>query len=162
MKTVMLTGHRISVVVKARWSHIDETKGVWTVPERQDKNSDGLMKSGREFQVTFPEPFFERLLKSKSDSEFVFPPLPQRVMSAPMQRSKVLKISKAITNHGFRNSLVTWARSVGYPDYILDFYIDHSLHGLHKSYRREDLRKECAKLTNEIYQYLSGNNVKKD
>ena len=163
MKTVMLTGHRISVIVKAKWSHIDEAKGVWTIPERQDKTSVGLMKSGREFQVTFPAPFFERLLKSKSDSDFVFPsPSTQGHVSANATLKGFKNFESHITNHGFRNSLVTWARSVGYPDYILDFYIDHNLHGLHKSYRREDLRHRCAELTNEIYQYLTGKHVKND
>lgn len=163
MKTMMLTGHRISVVVKAKWSHMDETLGIWTIPERRDKISDGLMKSGREFQVTFPKPFFERLLKSKSDSEFVFPsPSTTGHVTANATLKGFKNYEKHITNHGFRNSLVTWGRSVGHPDYLLDFYIDHSLQGLNKSYRREDLREECAKLTNEIYQYLSGDHVQKN
>lgn len=121
------------------------------------------MKSGREFQVTFPKPFFERLIKSKTDSEFVFPSPTTSGHVTPNATLKGFKnYENHITNHGFRNSLVTWARNRGYPDYILDFYIDHSLRGLGKSYRREDLSAECEELTNEIYQYLSGEHVHKD
>ena len=162
MKTVMLTGHRVSVVVQAKWDHINLATRVWTVPRREntDKATSGAMKSGREFMSTLPEPFIEELCKIRVNSPFLFPSPTTQGHVTPNATLKAFKrYDDKITNHGFRNSVVTWGRSVGYPDYLMDFYIDHSLHGLNKSYRREDLSNQCAKITKQLYCYLSGADV---
>lgn len=157
MKTVMLTGHRISVVVQARWEHIDIEGGCWTVPARQssDKTTSGLMKSGREFRVTFPEEFFSCLLQLRQESPFVFPSPTTQGHVTPNATLKAFKaFDNGITNHGFRNAIKTWGRSQGIQDFVMDAYVDHSLTGLDKSYRREDLTEELSRTTVKLYEFL--------
>ena len=159
MKTVMLTGHRISVVVHARWDHINLATRVWTVPHRanNDKETSGAMKSGREFMITLPEPFFEELLKIRVNSPFLFPSPTTQGHVTPNATLKAFKRFKnTITNHGFRNSIKTWGRHEGFPDYLMDAYVDHGLTGLDKSYRREDLTIKCEDVTKRLHQFFSG------
>ena len=157
MRTVMLTGHRISVVVQAKWEHLDVQSGVWTIPPRAsgDKQTGGLMKSGRPFSVKFPQKFFEELLTTKTNSEFVFPSPTTKGHISPNATLKAFKrFNSKITNHGFRNSIKIWGRHHKIPDYMMDAYADHSLKGLDASYRREDLSTELFKITENLYSFL--------
>jgi integrase len=160
MNTVMLTGHRISVVVQARWDHINLATRVWTVPHRanNDKETSGAMKSGREFRITLPEPFFEELLKIRANSPFLFPSPTTQGHVTPNATLKAFKrFENKITNHGFRNSIKTWGRHEGFPDYLMDAYVDHGLTGLDKSYRREDLTVKIEKITQKLFDFLENN-----
>lgn len=157
MRTVMLTGHRISVVTQAKWEHLDVQSGVWTIPPRAsgDKETSGLMKSGRSFSVKFPQKFFEQLLAAKSNSGFIFPSPTTKGHISPNATLKAFKrFNSKITNHGFRNSIKIWGRHNKIPDYIMDAYADHSLKGLDASYRREDLSTELFKITENLYSFL--------
>ena len=157
MKTVMLTGHRISVVVKAKWDHINLETRVWTVPHREntDKETSGAMKSGREFMITLPEPFLQDLLKIRVSSPFIFPSPTTQGHVTPNATLKAFKrYDDKITNHGFRNSIKIWGRNEGYPDYVMDGYVDHALKGLDKSYRREDLKIKIEQVTQNLLSFL--------
>lgn len=159
MKTVMLTGHRISVVVQAKWEHIHIPSGAWIIPARSktDKITTGSMKSGREFRVQLPNEFLGSLLEHKSDHTFVFPSPVTASHVTPNATLKSFKVfDKTITNHGFRNSIKTWGRNEGFPDFVMDAYVDHSLKGLDRSYRREDLAPKLAEVTNRLYLYFKG------
>ena len=159
MKTVMLTGHRISVVVQAKWEHIDVSSGIWTIPARSnlDKVTTGTMKSGRQFNVRLPDEYINSLLEQKSDQIFVFPSPTKASYVTPNATLKSFKaFDKAITNHGFRNTIKTWGRNEGFTDYVMDAYLDHGLKGLDKSYRREDLSHHCAQVTEKLYSFLEG------
>ena len=159
MKTVMLTGHRISVVVQARWDHINLATRVWTVPHRanNDKETSGAMKSGREFMITLPEPFFEELHKIRVNSPFLFPSPTTQGHVTPNATLKAFKRFKnTITNHGFRNSIKTWGRNEGFSDFVMDAYVDHGLKGLDRSYRREDLTIKCEDVTKRLHRFFTG------
>lgn len=157
MKTVMLTGHRIGVVVNARWEHVNKETGSWTVPARKasDKTTSGLMKSGREFSVVFPEDFFSDLLEIEDGGPFIFPsPITQGHVTPHATLKGFKAFDQVITNHGFRNSIKTWGRAHGIQDFVMDAYVDHSLTGLDKSYRREDLTVELSQTTAQLYEFL--------
>jgi len=159
MKTVMLTGHRISVVVQAKWEHIHISSGAWIIPARSntDKITTGSMKSGREFRVQLPDEYLGALLEHKSDHTFVFPSPVTASHVTPNATLKSFKaFDKTITNHGFRNSIKTWGRNEGFPDFVMDAYVDHSLKGLDRSYRREDLAPKLAEVTQQLYLYFTG------
>ena len=159
MKTVMLTGHRVSVVVQAQWDHIDQETGTWTVPSRKsnDKQTTGKMKSGRPFTVTLPKPYINELLKIRTNSPFVYPSPTTQGYVTPNATLKAFKrYDGNITNHGFRNSIKIWGRNEGFPDYIMDAYVDHSLKGQNRSYRREDLTPQLAEVTQKLYLFLIG------
>ena len=42
----------------------------------------------------------------------------------------------------------------GYPDYLMDAYVDHALKGLDKSYRREDLTIKIEQITQNLFSFL--------
>ena len=159
MKTVMLTGHRVSVVVQAKWDHIDLETGTWTVSPRKsnDKQTTGKMKSGRQFTMVLPKPYIADLLKIRTKSPFVYTSATTPGYLTPNAILKAFKrYDGNITNHGFRNSIKTWGRKKDFPDFLMDAYVDHSLKGLDRSYRREDLTPQLAEVTQKLYLFLIG------
>ncbi|CAN1539781.1 XerC Integrase [Sphingomonadaceae bacterium] len=158
IRLLVLSAHRVSVVLAARWEHLDLETGIWTVPAKTDNETSGLMKSGRMHITTLPMPFIEELKQLKGTSPFTFPSATGRGHVTQNALLKALKeFDETITAHGFRNTFKTWARSEGIPDWIADAYVDHSLKGLDASYRREDparVEAECAKVTERLYGYV--------
>ena len=104
-----------------------------------------------------PDEYINSLLEQKSDQIFVFPSPTTASYVTPNATLKSFKaFDKAITNHGFRNTIKTWGRNEGFTDYVMDAYLDHGLKGLDKSYRREDLSHHCAQVTDKLYSFLEG------
>jgi integrase len=158
IRLLILSAHRVGVVLAAKWEHFDLQTGIWTVPERTDNETPGLMKSGRAHSTTLPKSFLNELMQLRGNSPYLFP---SDSVSGYVTENAVLKalqeFDSTITAHGFRNTFKTWARSEGVPDWVADAYVDHSLKGLDRSYRREDAARvvnECAKLTEGLYQYV--------
>jgi integrase len=160
IRLLMLSAHRVRVVLAARWEHFDFDAGTWTVPAKTDNETAGLMKSGRAHTITLPKPFLDELRAMKLDEHLLFPSASGRGHLTENALLKALKTyDEGITAHGFRNSFKTWARSVGVADWIADAYVDHSLKGLDASYRREDPARviaECAQVTERLYKYVRG------
>lgn len=160
--TAMVTGHRVGVVVQARWDHIDLDTGVWTVPARKSKDDTGHMKSGREFALRLPDGLLPHLVALKSDNptaEFIFESPTTRGHVTPNALLKVLKRhDTSLTNHGFRNAIKEYCRRAKppVPDHIADAYCDHSLKGLDASYRRIDTFCERADLARRLYEFIAG------
>jgi integrase len=163
--TAMVTGHRISVIVNAEWSHIDPHTGVWTVPERDDKATPGRMKSGRPYSLKLPTALLEILATIKPDSSQGQQDRKQFIFSSPIKRGSltpnaVLKILKgfdpSLTTHGFRNSIKEFCRitTPPIPDHVADAFCDHSLKGLDASYRRRDTSEERARLAERLMKYV--------
>ncbi|WP_135506829.1 tyrosine-type recombinase/integrase [Roseovarius aestuariivivens] len=159
--TAMVTAHRIGVVVRVEWDHIDETTGVWTVPERTDKSTKGRMKSGRAYSLKLPSELLAKIgqLRSTSRGKYVFE---SPSTTGHLTENAVLKILKrfdpALTTHGFRNSIKEFCRKAEppVPDHIADAFCDHSLKGLDASYRRFDTSIERHQLAQRLYSYLEG------
>lgn len=158
IKLLILTAHRVGVVLAAKWDHFDLDAGIWTIPERSDNETKGLMKSGRSHRVTLPAQFIDELKILLGPSQFVFS---SDSVEGHLTENALLKalqsFDEGITAHGFRNTFKTWARSQSIPDWIADAYVDHGLKGLDASYRREDpvrVIAECAKVTERLYQYV--------
>lgn len=157
--TAMVTAHRIGVVVRLEWNHIDESTSVWTVPERTDKSTKGLMKSGREYSLRLPSELLERLhqLSGHMGGPYVFE---SPTTTGHLTENAVLKILKRfdpeLTTHGFRNSIKEFCRKAEppVPDYIADAFCDHSLTGLEASYRRMDTSHERAELAERLHSYI--------
>lgn len=156
--TAMVTAHRIGVVVRVEWDHIDDSTGVWTVPERTDKSTKGRMKSGREYALRLPSELLERIsrLRSKSGGQYVFE---SPTTTGHLTENAVLKILKRfdskLTTHGFRNSIKEFCRKSepSVPDHIADAFCDHSLKGLDASYRRMDTSAERAHLAERLFEH---------
>lgn len=165
--TAMVTGHRISVIMNAEWSHINEQTGIWTVPERDDKATPGRMKSGRAYSLKLPAPMLEMLQALQASgggqgnkrNKFVFASPTTRGGLTPNAVLKVLKrFDPSLTTHGFRNSIKEFCRITQppIPDHIADAFCDHSLKGLDASYRRRDTSEERAGLATRLMAYVTG------
>lgn len=159
--TAMTTGHRIGVIIHAEWQHIDQESGVWTVPARTDRTTQGRMKSGREYALRLPKPLLDRLLVLRKDptQRYTFE---SPVTTGPISSNAILKTLKRfdpnLTAHGFRNAIKGWCRTATppVPDHIADAFCDHSLHGLDAAYRRMDTRAERATLASRLYVFVTG------
>ncbi|WP_439509008.1 tyrosine-type recombinase/integrase [Yoonia sp.] len=163
--TAMVTGHRISVIVNAKWSDIDMQTGVWTVPERDDKATLGRMKSGRAYSLKLPTELLNILAALDPDSlrgqqeakRFVFASPVKHGGLTPNAVLKVLKgYDPSLTTHGFRNSIKEFCRvaTPPVPDHVADAFCDHSLKGLDASYRRRDTSKERAQLSEVLLDFV--------
>lgn len=158
--TALCTGHRIGVVVNARWAHITLQDRVWRVPPRQDKVTKGAMKSGREYALELPGPLLEMLwqTRDRDDQEFVFESPINRGAISPNAILKILKgFEPHLTAHGFRNSIKIWCRNADpvVPDHIADAFCDHSLKGLDASYRRADTSQDRAALSRRLFDFVT-------
>jgi len=159
--TLLVTAHRVGVVVNAEWAHIDAASGIWTVPERADKMTPGRMKSGREYVLKLPSGLIDRLLELRDDetAQYVFE---SPVTKGPISGNAILKTLKrfepSLTAHGFRNAIKVWARRADPPvdPFIADAYCDHSLKGLDAAYRREGTDTERAALAERLYAFVIG------
>ena len=115
------------------------------------------MKSGRPFTVTLPKLYLDELLKIRTNNPFVYPSPTTQGYVTPNATLKAFKrYDKNITSHGFRNSIKTWGRNQDFPDFLMDAYVDHSLKGLDRSYRREDLTQQLSEVTQKLYLFLIG------
>lgn len=158
IRLLILSAHRVGVVLAAKWEHFDLETGTWTVPAKTDNETRGLMKSGREHVTTLPAAFISELVKIRGNGSLLFPsPTGRGHISENAILKALQEFDSGITAHGFRNTFKTWARSQSVPDWIADAYVDHSLKGLDASYRREDVGRviaECAQVTSKLFEYV--------
>jgi integrase len=155
--TAMVTGHRIGVVVHAKWKHIDFETGTWTIPARKNKQEKGRMKSGREYSLRLPDDLLARLKAQNTRNEYVFEsPTTQGNVSANALLKVLKRFDPELTNHGFRNAIKEFCRKAEppVPDHIADAFCDHSLKGLDASYRRMDTSKERAELAKRLCEFV--------
>jgi integrase len=159
LKLAILSGHRVDVNRLARWDHIDLYSRQWTVPERVDKETEGLMKSGRSHVVTLPQDFLDQMISGRSDDTYVF----VNSNDDPFSENAMLKVVKGYdgecTIHGFRNARKIWGKDIaGFDDWVMDFYEDHeeSKGVLDDEYRRrpeETKIARCADVTEALYEF---------
>lgn len=158
--TAMVTGHRIGVVVGAKWEAFDFETGIWTVSARIDKQETGKMKSGREYALRLPSGLLDNLKairETNQRDEYVFEsPTTTGHVSANALLKALKRFDPALTNHGFRNAIKEFCRKAEppVPDHIADAFCDHSLKGLDASYRRMDTSNERAALTQRLYDFV--------
>ncbi len=161
MRTVIITAHRASVVAFSRWDHINLDTGKWAIPERPEgANNVGYMKSGRAFAMQLPSGLlneFRSLHQSNAcePSEFVFAMKGGRPMNAETLRRNFKKYGD-VSSHGFRNSFKVWALHQEIDPFLVDRYVDHSLQGLDRAYRRDDLYQQRAELAERYFAFVTG------
>lgn len=159
--TAMVTAHRLGVIVNAEWAHIDETTGVWTIPDRTDKATLGRMKSGREYALRLPTPLLEKLihLRKSPHQQYVFEsPITQGPISGAAILKTLKRFDAGLTAHGFRNAIKGYCRMAEppVPDHIADAFCDHSLRGLDAAYRRGDTSEARADLSARLFAFVTG------
>ena len=160
MKTVIITAHRAAVVAYARWEHVDLDTGVWTVPEKPDGRMHlGYMKSGREFSFQLPKglvaDFAALAENNERHPDYIFSADGNKPINPETLRANFRKFGD-VTSHGFRNSFKVWCLHNDVDHFAADRYVDHSLQGLDRAYRRSDMFEERANLAERYFQFVAG------
>ena len=161
MKLSVVTAHRASVVAHAQWSHIDLTSGIWTVPERNlDAPEAGCMKSGRQFACKLPETLCDELkalYEARTHERFAFSVDGTKSINPETLRRNFMKFG-SISSHGFRSTFKVWCLNQNPPidRFLADRYLDHSLVGLDRNYRRDSMFEQRTVLMQRYYDFVTG------
>ena len=120
----------------------------------------GYMKSGRPFAMQLPSGLlneFRSLYQSNASkpSKFVFAMKGGHPINAETLRRNFKKFGD-VGSHGFRSSFKTWALHQDIDQFLVDRYVDHSLIGLDRAYRRDDLYPQRAELAERYYDFCNG------
>lgn len=142
---LILTAARTGEVLGARWSEIDESERLWTVPAVR-------MKAGREHRVPLAGralTILDRAKELSGGSALVFPgrggerPLSNMVFLMALRR-----MGQTITAHGFRSSFRDWAaETTTLPREVSEMALAHTIENrVEAAYRRGDLLKKRREL----------------
>ena len=137
LEFVILTACRSGEALKAKWSEIDEEKGVWIIPGDR-------MKAGREHRVPLSDAALAVLEAAKKvrQGEYIFPGVRSGKPMSDMSLSMLLRrIQPGITVHGFRSSFRDWAaEATHYPGEMAEMALAHTVgNKVEAAYRRGDM-----------------------
>jgi integrase len=145
---LIISGLRVSNIALLRQENYDPQTGKFTIPAKTgDKDTDGLMKSGREYTGVFPDGVRQMINDQLVEGhEHVFVSSYNGRCINPESLRKLFKgFDKNMTSHGFRNTFKEWGHNNDVPAFLIDRYTDHALQGLDAAYRRFDtLEARCA------------------
>ena len=137
---------RTGEVLGARWSEIDETAAIWTVPAER-------MKAGREHRVPLTAPALAVLAKAKllrRADDYVFP---GRKNKASLSNMALLALMRRadwgdMTAHGMRSTFRDWAaEETNFPGDVAEMALAHAVSDkVEAAYRRGDLFEKRRKL----------------
>jgi integrase len=137
LQFTILTAARSGETLGARWSELDLTSGVWTVPAAR-------MKGAKEHRVPLVGRALDLIagLAAVRQGDFVFPgarpnkPLSNMAMDMALRRLKV-----NVTTHGFRSSFRDWAaEQTDFPHELAEMALAHSVGtAVTRAYRRSDM-----------------------
>ncbi|HEV2561092.1 MAG TPA: integrase arm-type DNA-binding domain-containing protein [Rhizomicrobium sp.] len=160
LRFAILTAARTGEVIEAKWSEIDFSKEVWTVPGDR-------MKGDREHRVPLTKAVLDILRqrrKAADGSEFVFPGAkPGKALSNMAMLETLRRMGRDdITVHGFRSSFKDWAAEcTSYPGEVSEAALAHAVGDkVEAAYRRGDLFEKRRKLMNAWATYCA--NVARD
>ena len=151
---LVLTAARSGEVREARWTEIDTTHHVWTIPATR-------MKAKREHRVPLCARAGELLDAARTlgdgGSPLVFPtgggkPLDDRRFRRLLQRHRV-----AAVPHGFRSSFRDWAaEETDHPREVIEAALAHVVQNkVEAAYARSDLFERRRRLMDEWAAYLA-------
>jgi integrase len=152
LQFTILTAARSGETLGARWSEIDLSARVWTIPGAR-------MKAGKEHRVPLTDAAIRVLkaaqgLRQKSTvDEYVFPGAavgrPLSVMAMAMVLRRMGR--GELTVHGFRSSFRDWAAErTSYPAEVVEMALAHAVgNRVEAAYRRGDLFEKRGRLMRE-------------
>ena len=139
LEFLILTAARTGEVIAARWSEINETARMWTVPAER-------MKAGREHRVPLADRPMAILKQVRSltvdGSNYIFP---GRSSDRPISNMAFLmhlrRANLPVTAHGFRSSFRDWAaEATNFPREVAELALAHTISNkVEAAYRRSDL-----------------------
>ena len=157
LEFTILTAARSGEVLGARWSEIDLSAAVWTVPASR-------MKAGREHRVPLCDPALAVLrvllpLRDTERGDWVFPgPKGGKPLSNMSMLMLLRRMGRCdLTAHGFRSTFRDWvAERTAYPREVAEAALAHTLGDtVEAAYRRGDLMEKRARLMAEWATYCA-------
>ena len=146
LRFIILTAARSGEAVGARWSEIDLSKKIWTVPKER-------MKAKREHRVPLPDAAVDilNMMMAVKSGDFVFPgQLHNRPISAGSVEMLLrrMKAKGVTTIHGFRSSFRDWAGdATPFPRDLAEQALAHRVgDSTEQAYRRSDALEKRRKL----------------
>jgi integrase len=157
LQFTILTAARTTEALEARWSEIDLTEAIWTVP-------DARMKARREHRVPLSSASLAVLrellpLRDAAAGDWVFPggrkgrPLSGMAMLMLLRRMG----REDLTAHGFRSTFRDWcAEMTSYPRDVAEAALAHTLGDkVEAAYRRGDLFEKRRRLMEDWAAYCA-------
>jgi integrase len=152
LEFLILTAARTSEVTGARWSEMDLSNAIWTVPADR-------IKTGKEHRVPLSGSALAivHAMAETRLSDFVFPggrrgrPLTNMAMSGVLERLGY----DDITVHGFRSSFRDWAAErTNYPHEVAEMALAHAVGDkVEAAYRRGDLFEKRRRIMTDWAKY---------
>lgn len=152
LEFTILTAARTGETIGARWSEIDLSEKVWTVPPER-------MKAKREHRVPLCERAVTILteLDHLRQGEFVFPGRREGAALSNMAMLQLLdRMGRGdLTTHGFRSTFRDWAAELtAYPREVAEMALAHSIGDkVEAAYRRGDLFEKRRHLMHDWAAY---------
>lgn len=137
LEFVILTACRSGEALGAKWSEVDEEKGVWTIPARR-------MKGRSEHRVPLSTAALAVIEKARKlrQNEYLFPGVRSGKPMSDMSLLMLLRrLHPGVTVHGFRSSFRDWAAEVThYPGDLAEMALAHTVSNkVEAAYRRGDM-----------------------
>jgi integrase len=145
LEFAILTAARSGEVIGARWSEINVTERLWTVPGER-------MKSGREHRVPLSDAALTVIesMAALRQGVFVFP---GAKAGRPSSHSGMLTLlhrsgGEELTVHGFRSAFRDWcAEATNFPSEVAEMALAHAVGDkVEAAYRRGDLFEKRRQL----------------
>jgi integrase len=154
LEFAILTAARTNEVIGARWSEIDFSQRVWTIPASR-------MKADKEHRVPLSEPAIELLrgLWTEANNDLVFigsqagRGLGDRALAEVLAR---MGRSDSVTVHGFRSTFRDWAAEESHhPNHVVEMALAHAIgNAVERAYRRGDLFEKRRQLMAEWARFI--------
>lgn len=137
LEFVILTACRSGEALKAKWSEIDEEKGVWVIPASR-------MKARKEHRIPLSDAALAVLEDAKKlcQGEHIFPGVRSGKPMSDMSLTMLLRrLRPGVTVHGFRSAFRDWAAEVThYPGEMAEMALAHVVgNKVEAAYRRGDM-----------------------
>jgi integrase len=158
LEFAILTAGRVGEVLGARWSEVNLTEKIWTVPAER-------MKADAEHTVPLSNRALAILADLPRDGDLVFPGRRGQMHDQSL-RDMVESIRAGITTHGFRSSFRDWAGDIAHaPREVAEAALAHKVgNSTETSYRRGSALERRRKLMEQWARFceappVAGENV---
>ena len=154
LQFLILTATRSGEVLGMRWSEVDLTAKLWTIPAAR-------MKGGKEHRVPLSDAALAVLAKAprERDNAFVFIGAEkQNGLSAMAMREVLIRMGRRDASvHGFRSTFRDWAAErTNYPNHVVEQALAHVIgNKVEAAYRRGDLFAKRSRLMADWARYCT-------
>jgi integrase len=145
LEFTVLTAARTGEALGARWSEVDLTARLWTIPGER-------MKADKEHRVPLSDRAVEILNTLPREGDFVFA---GARANRPLSNDAMLQVVRAIrpgfTSHGFRSTFRDWAsEQTAYPNELCELALAHAVgNKVEAAYRRGDMMDKRRRLMSD-------------